>query len=78
MSSVTQFSRESRKTEREREKERNYRHFISIVFYMIELVNSHMLSHRNSRKCDNSLVGVVGRSLEKVVGYDFDSWLICY
>lgn len=44
---------------------------------MSELVAIYMSIHRNSHKCDKTFVLVVGRGNENVVGFNFETGVIC-
>lgn len=44
---------------------------------MVKLEKIHVLSNRESCKCNNTLIVTIGRGLEKEVGFDFEAWVIC-
>lgn len=47
-------------------------HRVCIVCSPVELVQIHMSSYRNSCKCNDTLVVVVGNGLVKVGGFHFE------
>lgn len=51
--------------------------FIYIVVEKLKLLKIHLSSHYNSCEC-NTLIVIIGNGLEKLVEFDFETWMTCH